>query len=134
MRQSCTTLWISIVAVLTVSAVAAQPAHAQTRAGVRAGVSVNPDQFYFGGHIQTTPLIDRLRFRPNVELGIGDNTTLAAFNFEFIYPFPSRQPWHAYAGAGPAVNWFRSNGHSDAKPESYSYTDPDSNAANCRPL
>jgi hypothetical protein len=96
------------------SAVAARPAHAQTRAGVRAGVSVNPDQFYFGGHIETTPLIDRLRFRPNVELGLGDNTTLAAFNFEFIYPFPSRQPWHAYAGAGPAVNWFRSNGHSDA--------------------
>ena len=51
---------------------------------------------------------------PNVEVGVGDNLTLVAVNFEFIYPFASRQPWHVYAGGGPALNWFRSNGVSDS--------------------
>jgi hypothetical protein len=114
MRQCCTALWTSILLVAAAMAVAPAPIAAQTQAGVRAGVSANPDQFYFGGHIETTPLVDRLRFRPNVEVGVGDNLTLVAVNFEFIYPFASRQPWHVYAGAGPALNWFRSNGVSDS--------------------
>jgi hypothetical protein len=115
MRQSCTAWWISIVVVSAGSAVTARPAHAQASPGVRAGISMNPDQFYFGGHLQTTPLVDRLRFRPNVEVGLGDHTTLAAFNFEFIYPFATRQPWHIYAGAGPALNWYRVNSISDTR-------------------
>ena len=64
--------------VLCASAVACAgvvPAAAQD-AGVRAGVSVNPDQFYFGGHIETKPLVDRLRFRPN-----GDSDLEGGLNF-----------------------------------------------------
>jgi hypothetical protein len=79
------------------------PASAQGP-GVRGGVSLDPDQFYFGGHFETDPLVDRLRFRPNVEIGVGDDITVVAFNFEFAYHFPSRQAWHLYAGAGPALN------------------------------
>jgi hypothetical protein len=79
------------------------PAAAQS-VGARLGVSVDPDQFYFGGHVETAPLIDRLRFRPNAEIGIGDDVTLIAFNFEFAYSFPSRRPWNLYVGAGPALN------------------------------
>jgi len=81
----------------------AVPASAQT-AGVRVGISVNPDQFYFGGHVETAPLVEQLRFRPNVEIGLGDHVTLVALNFEFAYVFPLRQPWNLYAGAGPALN------------------------------
>ena len=114
MRQSCTAAWVAMVMVLMGFAAVAQPANAQTRTGVRAGVSANPDQFYFGGHVETPPVVDRLRFRPNVEVGVGNDATLLAFNFEFVYPFASRQPWHVYAGAGPALNWFRVNSHSDA--------------------
>jgi hypothetical protein len=114
MRQSCTAVWVAMVMVLMGFVAVAQPANAQTRTGVRAGVSANPDQFYFGGHVETPPVVDRLRFRPNVEVGVGNDATLLAFNFEFIYPFASRQPWHVYAGAGPALNWFRVNGNSDA--------------------
>lgn len=80
------------------------PAQAQVTPGIRAGVSVDPDQFYVGGHIETAALVDRLHFRPNVEVGFGDNLTLVALNFEFVYRFASRRPWHIYAGAGPAVN------------------------------
>jgi hypothetical protein len=83
----------------------ARPAAAQDlEFGARAGVSVDPDQFYFGGHVTTEPLIDRLRFRPNVEIGVGDDTTLIGFNVEFAYFFPTRSPWQIYAGGGPALN------------------------------
>jgi hypothetical protein len=81
----------------------AAPASAQDF-GVRAGVSIDPDQFYFGAHAQTAPLVDRLRFRPNAEIGVGDDVTVIAFNFEFAYFFPTSQPWQFYAGAGPALN------------------------------
>jgi hypothetical protein len=51
------------------------PAAAQEGPGVRAGLSANPDQFFFGGHYVTKPLVDRLRFQPNVEAGFGSDTT-----------------------------------------------------------
>ena len=85
---------------------APSPARAQEGAGVRAGVSGDPTQFFFGGHVETSPLAERLRFRPNVEIGIGDNRTLVSLNVEFAWHFPeSRRGWSLYAGAGPAVNF-----------------------------
>ena len=92
--------------------VSARPSSAQ-EVGVRGGVSVNPDQFYFGGHVETAPLIDRLHFRPNLEIGIGDDRTLVSFNFEFAYHFPSQANWHVYAGAGPALNLLRFHGETN---------------------
>jgi len=115
MRLSTTTLFACAVLVGLSMTIAPAAASAQSAAGVRAGVSLNPDQFYFGGHIQTAPLVDRLHFRPNVELGLGDNVTLVAFNLEFAYMFPSRQPWHLYAGAGPALNYYVVTNSSDLK-------------------
>ena len=43
--------------------------------GIRAGVSISPQQFHFGGHFETGPLLDRLSFRPNLEVGIGSDVT-----------------------------------------------------------
>lgn len=84
--------------------VAPGAAHAQQGPGVRAGVSADPDQFIFGGHYDTGPLIERLSFRPNAEVGVGDDRTTLSVNFEFVYWFPvSRKPWSIYAGAGPAL-------------------------------
>jgi len=79
-------------------------ASAQTTVGVRAGASVDPDQFYFGGHVETSPIADRVRFRPNVEVGLGNDVTLVAFNVELAYHFPAKNDWHFYAGGGPALN------------------------------
>ena len=79
------------------------PASAQD-AGIRGGLSVDPDQFYFGGHLETSPLVDRLHFRPNVEVGFGNDLTLIAANMEFVYKFPNRRDWGLYAGGGPALN------------------------------
>src|SRR5687767_7946293 len=88
---------------LALSVVSAAPAAAQD-AGVRGGISVDPDQFYFGGHIETGALIDRLHFRPNVEIGFGDDLMLIGVNMEFVYKFPARRGWNLYAGGGPALN------------------------------
>ena len=96
------TVWLfALVAAL--GTLNATPAAAQTSTGIRAGVSVDPDQFYFGGHVETQPLVDRLRFKPNAEIGIGNNRTVVALNLEFAYGFPSRRDWNVYAGGGPAL-------------------------------
>jgi hypothetical protein len=94
---------LSAALVLLAVVATASPADAQA-VGARAGVSVDPNQFYFGGHIETDPLVDRLIFRPNVEIGIGDDRTTFGLNFEFVYFFPSQSQWVLYVGAGPALN------------------------------
>ena len=66
----------------------AVPAAAQGP-GVRGGVSIDPDQVYFGGHYETDALVDRLHFRPNLEVGIGDDVVATTINLEFVYKFPS---------------------------------------------
>ncbi len=78
---------------------------AQEQVGIRAGVSDDPNQFVFGGHIETSPLLDRLVFRPNAEIGLGNDLVLIALNLEFAYKIPIEgNPWTAYVGAGPALN------------------------------
>ena len=44
------------------------------------GVAIDPEQFYLGAPVETPPLVDRLHVRPNIEIGLGDDTTIAAFN------------------------------------------------------
>jgi hypothetical protein len=104
-------------------AAAPSPAVAQIGAGfgVRAGVSADPDQFHFGLHYDTGPLVERLSFRPNVEVGLGNDVTTVAANFEFAYWFPlRRRPWGVYAGGGPSLVVFRYDdrlgGGTDAQP------------------
>jgi hypothetical protein len=86
----------------------ATPLSAQTY-GARVGVSASPDQFYFGGHVETPPVVDRLRFRPNIEIGLGDNVTVVGLNFEFAYHFERKNGWNVYAGGGPALNFIDSD-------------------------
>jgi hypothetical protein len=81
----------------------AAPASAQVSTGLRAGASVDPDQFYFGAHLETPELADNLSFRPNIEVGLGDDATLVALNFELAYKFRTRRPWRPYLAAGPAL-------------------------------
>ncbi len=79
--------------------------------GVRAGASGSPDQFYAGVHYESEPFIDQLRFRPNIEFGVGNDQTVVALNFEFAYFIPldtarrrgGRSEWSLYLGAGPAL-------------------------------
>ena len=99
---------LSTLVVLSVPAWAQDP-------GLRGGVSVEPDQVYFGGHLETGALVDRLHFRPNVEVGFGNDLTLLAANMEFVYKFPSRGGWGLYAGGGPTLNIFMVNDDSNSE-------------------
>lgn len=77
---------------------------AQSHAGVRAGVSADPGQFFFGGHIESRPLANQLTFRPNIEIGVGDGLAAVAINLEFVHSVRlSQNPWRIYLGGGPAA-------------------------------
>lgn len=104
---------ITIALVATVFLLCALPqAAAAQRLGVRAGVSAQPDQFYVGAHLLTEPIADRVRFRPSVEVGVGDNTVLTALNLEFLYSWQlPNGPWNLYAGGGPTANLYSHRGH-----------------------
>jgi hypothetical protein len=82
---------------------AAGPACAQSRVGVRAGISADPEQFYIGGHIDVSEVAKNFWFRPNAEIGFGDHRTLATFNGEFVYRVTTRKEWNPYLGGGPAL-------------------------------
>ena len=99
-----TFLLAGLLVVVTAASAAAQ------NAGVRAGVSGSPDQFFFGLHYETEPLVDRVHFKPNLEVGVGNDQTLVAINLEFVGKFPiQREPWTVYVGAGPALVIHRFN-------------------------
>ncbi|HVC20408.1 MAG TPA: hypothetical protein VNE16_10035 [Vicinamibacterales bacterium] len=90
-------------------------AFAQQGPGVQVGVSAQPDQFYVGANYLTAPIVDQIRFRPNLEVGVGDSATLLAGNFEFVYPVAlPRTPWHLYVGGGPALDILRRNGNTSS--------------------
>lgn len=106
--------WAVIVPLVFAGWLLPASAAAQVAPGLRGGVSIDPDQVYVGGHIETEPLVERLVFRPNVEIGFGDDVTLAAFNFEFLWKFPRRgSEWGFYAGGGPGINLYQFEGPGD---------------------
>jgi hypothetical protein len=77
-------------------------------AGVRTGVALDPELVIIGAHARLGPFFQReFSFRPSVEFGFGEVTTLAAFNIEGVYrlPLTLRQGrWSSYAGAGAGLN------------------------------
>ncbi len=82
----------------------ASPASAQSGWGLRTGYSADPDQFYVGVHLGAGPLVSHLWFRPNLEIGFGDDVTTFAVNAELAYWFPTKSGWRPYVGGGPALN------------------------------
>lgn len=98
-KARCCAFWAAVWLTPTLALAQTPPG-----VGVRAGLSIDPDQFFFGGHVETRPLVDRLTFRPNAEIGVGDDFTLLTFNIEFAYWVPLRnRDWRLYFGGGPAL-------------------------------
>jgi hypothetical protein len=111
-RHTVVSVFVAAITLVVVPS----PAGAQGP-GVRGGVSVDPDQFYLGGHYETGPLVERLHFKPNLEVGFGDDLTHVGLNFEFVYKFPTRSAWNLYAGAGPAINIYSFDDIDDSETE-----------------
>ena len=69
--------------------------------GPRVGVTLDPDQVHFGVHVDFGNFSERVRFQPNVELGIGDDLTVVALNGDVHYRFREEwDVWTPYAGGG----------------------------------
>lgn len=85
-------------------AAAALPAAAQDIGfnswGLRAGVSDDPDQFVAGVQADFGEFIPNLRFQPNLELGLGDDTTIFSLTAPVHYRFPVEGSLVLYGGGG----------------------------------
>ena len=73
--------------------------------GVQGGVGLDPEILDVGAHATFGPLFNpNVEFRPGVELGVGEITTLFAINLDVLYSFTGSlrdDEWTPYAGAGP---------------------------------
>jgi hypothetical protein len=69
--------------------------------GPRIGVSFNPDQFVFGGHVDFgDPFPHTNLLLPVVEIGIGDNHTVTSIGSDLLFRFVDRWGvWTPYVGA-----------------------------------
>jgi hypothetical protein len=81
--------------------------------GPRVGMTINPDQVHFGGHIDFGDLAENLMMLTNIEIGFGDNLTTVAPSFEVDYRF--RSDWGAWTpylggGVGPVFYSYKHGG------------------------
>jgi hypothetical protein len=73
--------------------------------GPRLGFSTSPDQLVVGGQMDLGEVAPQVSFRPNLELGVGDNATIFSINGDFDYHFTvSGSSWRPYMGAGLGLN------------------------------
>ena len=74
-------------------------------AGGQGGVGLDPEIVDFGAHVTFGPIFrPTLQFRPGVEVGLGEVTTVLGFNLDALYTIPgftSDTRWLPYVGAGP---------------------------------
>jgi len=73
--------------------------------GVRVGGSSDPDQIYGGFHFELGEFARDVRFRPTVEIGVGDDETLVQVLAEVHYVFSKVQVWRPYVGGGAGWTW-----------------------------
>ena len=80
---------------------------------MRVGLSSAPDQFVLGLHYDAGRQARRLRFMPNIDLGVGDHRTVVTANPDIVYSFPVENAGSIYAGGSCGVVWtnWRSAAH-----------------------
>jgi opacity protein-like surface antigen len=101
-------LWAAALVLLLPALALAAPA-VTVDPGVRAGLSLSPDQFVFGGQLSFQGLAPDWTFDPSLELGFGDDVTVIAVNLDALYHLRlSGSDWRPYVGGGlglAAVSW-----------------------------
>lgn len=86
--------------------------------GIRAGYSVNPDQFVIGGQAIMGALKGRVDFSPSLDYGTGDNLSLIAANIDGSLNLvsPPGAKFLFYVGGGPTLVFYDpDNGESDTE-------------------
>jgi len=80
-----------------------------SRFGLRAGYTdwKNLSQFHFGAHYLAGEIMPNVEFTPNIEIGVGDNTTVVAVQADVAYQFTEfvQRPWGMYGGGCLAFNY-----------------------------
>ena len=83
----------------------AEEAARRFRLGVRAGVGLDPELINFGAHATLGPIFNpRVTFRPGIEFGVGEITTMFGINLDVLYTLPGATRdtrWLPYFGGGP---------------------------------
>jgi hypothetical protein len=75
--------------------------------GPRLGFSSGPDQFVVGAQLDFGEVAPDLTITPNVELGVGDNTTTFAMNGDLHFHFRvNNSLWRPYVGGGLGITHF----------------------------
>jgi len=92
---------ITLLSLSSLTAVAGQRSAGFHGIGPRVGMTMNPDQIHFGGHIDFGDLAPNLMMLTNLEIGFGDNITTVAPSFELDYRFHEDWGvWTPYLGGG----------------------------------
>lgn len=105
---------VMVLALMALVCLTAATAPALASVGLRAGLSLSPDDFLVGVHFKTDALSENLRFVPSVEAGFGDVTMIAG-NADLHYVFKTKSKLAPYAGGGLTINWFDNDGGSDTE-------------------
>jgi hypothetical protein len=71
--------------------------------GPHLGLAGDPDQLVLGLHFDVGRIAPRVRFQPDVELGLGDNHTIVSFTLPAHFLFRSGGDMAPYAGGGVVV-------------------------------
>jgi hypothetical protein len=88
---------------------------AETSFGLRGGLSVDPDQFLIGGHINFSPIADNVYIVPSAEAGFGDDIFTLSFNGDVQYRFDTDSGVRPYAGGGLSLYYVDFDGGSDTE-------------------
>lgn len=106
---------LTFLALLCLTAAVAT-ARAETRVGIRGGLSVDPDQVLVGITIQPPSVAQNLYVVPSVEAGFGDDLVSIALNGDLQYQFGRSGGVRPYAGGGLALTyWNADNGGDDTE-------------------
>jgi hypothetical protein len=105
-----------LAALAVVALVFAAPAYAKGTIGLRAGLSLDPDDFVAGIHFRTDPIAENLFIVPSIEVGFGDVTMIAG-NADLHYVFNTESKLKPYLGGGMTLNWFDGEGGADSDTE-----------------
>ena len=100
--------WLSLLLLVMFAPAVAQADIVFEGWGPRLGLSVDPDQFHIGVHVNLGEFVPNLRFQPNAELGFGDHIFLLLISGETFYLFDVRNAnFRPYAGGELSLAYWR---------------------------
>jgi hypothetical protein len=82
--------------------------------GVRGGVTVNPDQFHVGAHINAGTFAPKVRFQPYFDIGFGNDVTVGTINLDAHYLIKAKG-WRPYVGGGIGIALYDFKRHFDVE-------------------